>query len=270
MIHEVVSIQVEGSSPDTKLYTYILDNSKDINPNLVRPLILICPGGGYAFTSDREAELLALQFVAKGFHAAVLRYSVAPAVYPTALLELAKSVVYLREHAKEYHIDPDKIVVEGASAGGHLAASYSCFWTKDFISETLKVDKSMFKPNGMMLLYPVITSGEFAHRGSFVNLLGSRYDELVEVMSLENCVNENTPKAFIWHTFTDGAVPVENSLYLVSSLRKNNIPTEFHMYPVGGHGLSLANELTMDSNGGAIQEECQSWIDLALTWMKHL
>lgn len=269
MIHEIIDIQVKGSLPTTKLYTYILDNSEEININRKRPVILICPGGGYSMTSDREAEGLAVRFMAMGYHAVVLRYSCAPAVYPTALLEVAKTVLLLRENAEKWHIDRDKIILQGSSAGGHLAASFGVFWREEFIAETFGTAAEQFRPNGLILSYPVITSGEYAHRESFQNLLGDRYEELVEHMSLENRVTEDTPETFIWHTLTDDCVPVENSFLFVSALKNKKIPVEFHMYPVGGHGLGLADEETACPNGYGIQKECQSWIPLVDTWLKR-
>ena len=105
MIYKKVEIKVEGYQETADLYTYILDNSVEMRPNRKRPVIVICPGGGYTMTSDREAEPIAMQYLARGYHAVILRYSVAPARYPLALLQLAKSVAYLREHAEEFHID---------------------------------------------------------------------------------------------------------------------------------------------------------------------
>lgn len=269
MIHNTYPIQVEGSLPDTKLVTYIQEYSPEIGIDK-RPLILLCPGGGYGMTSDREAEAMALQFLAMGYHAAILRYSCDPAHYPTALLELAASVKLIREHAAEWRIENDKILVQGCSAGGHLAASYGVFWSEDFVAEALGVeDKEILRPNGMILCYPVITSGEFAHKNSFVRLIGDGPAELWEKLSLENQVNANTPKTFIWHTFEDGAVPVENSLMMVSALRKAGISTEFHMYSRGGHGLSLATKLTANPGGGCIQEECATWIGLVKNWLEN-
>lgn len=104
MIYKKVEIKVEGYQETADLYTYILDNSVEMRPNRKRPVIVICPGGGYTMTSDREAEPIAMQYLARGYHAVILRYSVAPARYPLALLQLAKSVAYLREHAEEFHI----------------------------------------------------------------------------------------------------------------------------------------------------------------------
>lgn len=278
MIHLTYQLQVAGSMPDAKLVTYIQDHSEGMAIQK-RPLVLICPGGGYSRTSDREAESIALQFLAMGYHAAVLRYSCAPAKFPTALLELASALVLVRGNAEEWHVDADKIIVQGCSAGGHLAASLGMLWDEDFLADGIGLegpDRELLRPNGMILCYPVITSGEFAHKDSFENLLGyaverselARKEILMEKLSLENQVSEKTPTTFIWHTFEDQTVPVENSLLLVSALRKHGIPTEFHMYSKGEHGLALANHLTESNDGRALQQECTSWINLAHTWME--
>lgn len=271
MIHTEVEINVPGSREGKKLVTYIQEYSKELQTN-ERPLILLCPGGAYSDTSDREAESMAIQFLAMGYHAAVLRYSTAPAKFPTALLELAYSVKLIREHAKEWHVNTNKIIVQGCSAGGHLAASLGMFWDEDFVAEGIGLDAShhtLIRPDGMILCYPVITTGEFAHAFSVQNLIGDR-EELREKLSLEKQVSVKSPKAFIWHTFEDESVMVENSLLLISAMRKAGISTEFHMYPKGQHGLALANQLTVKANGEGVQEECASWIDLAHTWIEHL
>ena len=270
MKNETFQIQVEGSLPETRLITYIQDHYQEIKIES-RPLVLICPGGAYAYTSPREGEAFAMQFLAMGYHAAVLKYSCAPAVFPTSLTELASAMILIRQHAQEWHVDPDKIIVLGCSAGGHLAASLATLWDEDFLAEALKLKKAdhkLLKPDGLILCYPVITAGEFAHRGSFENLLGERETELSGEMSLETRVSEKVPPVFIWHTYTDGSVPVENSLLFVNALRKAGVSTEFHMYPCGGHGLGLANRLTRAGDGSAVQEECTSWIPLVHTWIE--
>ena len=81
-------------------------------------------------------------------------------------------------------------------------------------------------------------------------------------------MTEKVPKAFIWHTFTDGSVPVENSLMFVSALRKAGVKRVFDMFAVGGHGVGLAYRLTENPGGRAIQEECTSWITLVKTWLE--
>ncbi|MCI9336400.1 MAG: alpha/beta hydrolase [Lachnospiraceae bacterium] len=278
MRNEIYKMELAGSMPYAKLVTYIQDESVEMDIP-ARPLVLVCPGGAYAFTSDREAEPLALQFLAMGYHAAVLRYSVAPATFPTSVCELAWSIRLIREHAEEWHVNPSRIIVLGCSAGGHLAASMGVFWNRDFLAKALgaeDADHRQWKPDGMILCYPVITSGEFAHRGSFDNVIGDREAEIsamvgapaLEALSLESQVSADTPPAFLWHTYTDDAVPVENSLMFVNAMRRAGVAAELHIYPVGGHGLSLANRLTQGQGGSAVQKECSSWISLAHTWIE--
>ena len=265
MITDIINLKEKGSEDYARLCLYIQEPSEQIGWQ-EKPLILLCPGGGYEMTSDREAEALALQFMAMGYHAAVLRYSCKPAVYPTALLELAKSMKMIHEHRKEWHIT--KIFVEGCSAGGHLAASLGVFWQEKWLSEAVGTTKEVLKPAGMILSYPVITSGEYAHRGSFENLLAGQYtEEMLERTSLEKQVTPDMPETFLWHTYTDPAVPVENSLLLVGAMKKCNVPVEFHMYPIGGHGLSTADRQTVTPEGECLQSQCQSWLSLAKIWL---
>lgn len=236
--------------------------------NRKTPLVLICPGGGYAMTSNREAEPIALQFSSMGYQAAVLRYSCAPAVYPTALCEVAQSVKLIREHAEDWNVDAEKIIVMGFSAGGHLAASYGVFWNELWLTEKMQCDKQLLKPNGLVLCYPVISSKEeIAHQDSIKNLLGESYPEMKEQVSLEDKVGKHTPKTFLWHTFTDPVVPFWNSFRFAEALGKAGVPMEYHLYPQGGHGLSLANEQTANEEGKGVEKVCQSWVSLLRSWM---
>jgi len=272
MRYENLEIKVEDSQPGSSLRVYLIEPSAEFKYN-ERPLILLCPGGGYEFVSDREAEILALQFMAMGYHTAVLRYSVAPAVFPTALMELAKAMSLIKVNSADWHVKADQIVVLGCSAGGHLAASLGVFWNdKELdIAGRLALRPSDIQPAGLILCYPVITSGEYAHRGSFDALLkGIQTEELLDKVSLEKQVSEDVPPVFIWHTFTDGLVPVENSLRFVSALKAANVSTEFHMYSVGGHGLSIAKESARTPMWNEVQPECQNWVVMAETWLNGL
>lgn len=268
MRNEQIKIQVEGSEKDAYLETYILGNVMDDARNRKAPLVLICPGGGYARTSNREAEPIALQFNSMGYQAAVLRYSCAPAVYPTALCEVAQSVKLIREHAEDWNVDAEKIIVMGFSAGGHLAASYGVFWNEPWLAEKMQCDKKLLEPNGLVLCYPVISSKEeIAHQDSIKNLLGESYPEMKEQVSLEEKVGKHTPKTFLWHTFTDPVVPFWNSFRFAEALGKAGVPMEYHLYPQGGHGLSLANEQTANEEGKGVEKVCQSWVPLLRSWM---
>ena len=264
MLHKI--IEVEGA----KAYTYFWDSSKEMRPLEKRPAIIVCPGGGYKFTSDREAEPIAMQLMAMGYQAIVLRYSVAPVRYPQQLLQLGSLMKHLKENAREYHIDPKKIFVMGFSAGGHLAASYGVFWHKQEPWNQIGLSQKDLKPAGIILSYPVITSGDYAHHDSFHNLLGERYDELKNLMSLEKQVTKYMPPTFIWHTFTDNLVPVENSLFFFYALRREGVEAELHIYPRGAHGLALANYETSNALGGGMQKECESWMGLLKTWLEYM
>ena len=263
--YENAGIQKQPYQPE--LHTYLLEPA---HVPMKRPAVIVCPGGGYGFTSPREGEPVAIQYNAAGYQAFVLWYSVAPDVWPVALLELAYSVAYVRSHAEEWGIDPDKIIVEGFSASGHLAASLATFWNQEFVWKPLGFTKDMVKPNGAILAYPVITSGEYAHRGSFENLLGERYEELLDYVSLEKQAGSQNPPAFIWHTYSDQAVPVENSLFFMEALRKAKVPAELHIFPEGHHGLSLANRETASSLEEKEYTAVQPWMKLSCTWIQGL
>lgn len=270
MIAETFEIQVEGSQPGARLDVYRLEYVKEIGVDK-RPIILMCPGGGYGYTSNREADPLAVHFLSEGCNTAILRYSCSPAVFPTALTELAEAMKIIHAHAAEWHVDTEKIVVQGCSAGGHLAASLGVFWQEEWLAEKAKTTNEILRPAGMLLCYPVITSGEYAHRGSFENLLrGQETEKMLQRTSLEKQVTKDTPKAFIWHTYTDESVPVQNSLLFIEAMAKYKIPVEFHMYPIGGHGLSTAGKMSITADGYGIQEECQSWLPLAKKWLSSL
>lgn len=276
MIYQVLDLgeqfpQLAEGFCDNKptLTSYIIENSNEIDIDRKRPAILICPGGGYSFTSFREAEPVALAFLAKGYSAFALHYSCAPSRYPQQLLEASAAMSYIRENAQRFNIDENKILVCGFSAGGHLAASLATFWNEDFINEKLGIKKGANKPNGLILSYPVITSGEFAHRNSFENLLGDNYDELVSKMSLENQVNPLVPPTFLWHTRDDSTVPVENAMLFSMALRKQNIEFDMHIFNSGYHGLSLSTEIT-SAKKEWVNDEVSVWFEQCVHWIKKI
>lgn len=278
MIHRELDIKidyeklgVDNDGYQATMSLYLPVNSYEIDPNRRRPTVVICPGGAYWYTSDREAEPIALKFAAADFNAVVLRYSIENARFPAALLELSYAVSMLRENAEEWNVDTQKIVVLGFSAGGHLAANFGTLWNRDIVKKALGHKGDENKPNGMILCYPVINSGKYAHRDTFLNFLGEKANdkELLELVSPEKQVNEDTPPAFIWHTFEDNAVPVENSLLMAQALTEKKISTELHIFPKGRHGLSLANEAVYGNYTGEASE-CQVWADMAIRWIKNL
>ncbi|MEN8906266.1 MAG: alpha/beta hydrolase [Clostridiales bacterium] len=268
MIHNEIDIwkgfKYEGEMADDfrpTMTTYMLSGEKK------RGTVLVLPGGGYSHTSPREAEPIAIKFNEAGYHAVVLYYSVAPRRYPQQVLDCARALTIILEKANEWKIDTKKIYVNGFSAGGHLAASISNLYKESWIREQqgVKIGKLVLK--GSILAYPVITGLEFRHEGSFINLLGedATADER-EQLSMEGLVNAQTPPTFIWHTFEDMAVPLENTLLYAMALRKMTIPFELHIYPKGGHGLSLATAETA-IEACHINKQAATWIDLCIGWM---
>ncbi|PHV70306.1 acetylesterase [Sporanaerobium hydrogeniformans] len=262
-------VQAIHDNYQPKLIAYLLESSKEIKLPRKRPAVIVCPGGAYRFKSDREGEPIAMRFLAAGMQAFVLQYSVAPSRYPSALLELAKAVAVVREHASEWDIDPNRIFVCGFSAGGHLCASLGTLWNEPFLKDSLGTEEKMWKPNGMILCYPVITTGEYTHEESCQLLLGPEAtSEARKSLSLETRVTKETIPCFIWHTAEDTAVPVENALLLTMALRKHSVPFELHIYEIGEHGLALCDETTMDIPE-QVQPDNANWIQLAIQWIRR-
>lgn len=253
---------------EPSLTAYCPDNSEEIDKNARRVSVLICPGGGYSMVSFREAEPVALAFAAMGYNAFVLNYECEPVRYPQALLEVSAAMALIRSKADLLNVDVNKIAVCGFSAGGHLAASLGTLWDEPFLRETLGFERGANRPNAMILGYPVISSGKYAHQGSFDALLGNdATPEMLKNLSLETRVSKKTPPAFIWHTFEDDTVPVENSLDFARALRENSVPFELHIFPWGGHGLSLCNKIT-SAYKGQLNQHCANWMPLCNEWLE--
>ena len=270
MIYKTISLYLDR--PHITLTTYVSEISPELR-NLKKKAVLVLPGGGYYITSDREAEPVAKAFFAAGMNAFVLRYSVKEeAVGYAPLLDAATAMKYIRDHADEYNIDENQIVVCGFSAGGHLAASLGTLWRLDIISKTLGCKNSYVKPDGMILGYPVITSGEKGHKGSILKLADAENtppsQEELDRFSIEKQVDYDTCPAFIWHTGEDSGVPVENSLYLCEALSAHKIMYELHVFPYGEHGLSIATEETAP-NDQMIMPYVGRWVDMAIKWLNE-
>ena len=261
--YEKAGLNPSGFSPD--LIPYTLNFSPELN-HRKRPAVIICPGGGYDFLSDRENQAVAMRFASYGINAFVLKYSV-KSPFPAAALELACAVKHVRENAEKYDIDPNAVLICGFSAGGHLCASLGTLY--DSYLKKYFDNISLIKPDGMILSYPVITSGKYRHDGSIKSILGENPpQEILNLVSLENQVTKTTPKTFIWHNADDKTVPVENTIYFVKALSENGITFECHIFPYGGHGLALADESTA-KHEAHINYTCAKWFDLALEWVKR-
>lgn len=270
MKYDKIELKVPGQQTGAALLTVYLLDSISVAPGRLRPMVIVVPGGGYSRCSDRESEPVAMKYLAMGYDACILNYSVSPNRYPTALRELALAVAVIRGHAAEWRIKSDGIFVCGFSAGGHLACSLGTFWDQQEVYEPIGCRPEEVRPDGLILCYPVITSGEFCHAGSFVELLGEAADEkLRSRVSLENQISSRMPPVFLWHTVTDQSVPVENSLLLAAALQRARVSFEMHLYPSGCHGLALASEETGGSEERLVEPCCQTWISLVQSWIEN-
>lgn len=236
----------------------------NITPYLLQdtyaPCVIVCPGGGYAGKADHEGKPIAQWLNSIGYHAFVLDYRVYPYKQPAPQLDLQRAIRHVRYYSEKYNIRKDAVGVIGFSAGGHLVASVSVFFDYG-CSDGDEVDKESCRPDFTIPCYPVIDMESFGHQGSVDNLLGKDASpELKEKFSLHKHVSEETPPAFIWHTYDDGAVPVRNSIEYARALELHGVGCSLHIYPHGQHGLGLA----------ADSEDVGTWTKLCECWLKYI
>jgi acetyl esterase/lipase len=223
--------------------------------------VIICPGGSYINLSiDKEGYAVAKEFNKIGVTAFVLKYrlpSDAIMVDKTIgpLQDAQMAILIIRTRAKEWGINPSKIGIMGFSAGGHLASTTGTHFDKPVIT---RKDTTSVRPDFMMLMYPVITFGDQAHKGSKNNLLGlTPTPEMIALYSNENQVSANTPLTFIVQAEDDKTVPIQNSLLFYEALLKAKVPVEMHLYQAGGHGFGLNNPKSKEK----WFDWCKSWMD---------
>lgn len=253
---------------DATVEIYLPYNMTEMNrQNRKRPCMIVCPGGGYAMCSQREAEPIAVQFLTEGFNVFTITYSTAPHRFPTQMLEVAALMELIYKNADEWNCDTEKIAIIGFSAGGHLAAHYSTMFDCKEVREFFPESRSV---NASVLCYPVITADpNGGHMGSFDNLLGKteRTEEEINYFSCDRNVKPTTPPAFLWHTASDNCVPVANSLLYAKALSENKVPFELHIYPVGAHGLSTCDANTLDGVD-KYTDHANAWLDSVRKWLK--
>ncbi len=264
--------------------------------NRTRPAMLIIPGGGYCVVSPTESRLVADKFYAAGYHTFILTYTtscsdmrdflklpIAPLGHQP-LLDLSRAISCIRLHCGIWHVDPSHIAACGFSAGAHLTGSLAVHFGQEFLQRDTASYLSEFyppdtgvstydipdpcscgnptpalnRPDAVILSYPVITTdSRFWHEGSIKSLTGQTpANSDLAFYSLEKQVTSQTPPVFLWHTVTDDAVPVENSLLFFNACRKEKIPCELHLFPEGAHGLSTADEAWQNGNYGEGSELC--------------
>lgn len=240
---------------------YVQENQGHMIPGVV-----ICPGGGYHIVSEREAEPVAKEYFAAGYQVFVLTYSVGVrAKNFEPLCQLATTMAHIRANAEEFCVDKDKIAVCGFSAGGHLAGSLGTLYNEEkFLQEWKRTDN--IRPDAMILCYPVILADEYAHKASIKNVSGAEVgSEEYQWFSLEKHVDEMTPPTFLWHTASDGAVPVQNSLCMANALSLAKVPVELHVFPEGNHGMSVCT-----SEVGNEDLYVGRWVEWSITWLSKI
>ena len=252
---KMINITIPGHE-DATLEGYILDCEISLGQDMDRPAIVICPGGGYLYCSPREGEPVALAYAAKGIHAFVLRYSTGRAAAGfTPLEEMDFAIGYIREHAKEWHIDPEKILTCGFSAGGHLALAAGVMGKN--------------RPNGMVLCYPATSMPNMPGADMMLKLLMGKNqvtDEDAEKLELISKVDKNAPPVFLVATAEDmltgfGALPLAKRY---SDMR---LGYELHIFQHGPHGYSLANEASADGSTQVLNSSYAKWLDMSVSWI---
>ncbi len=235
MIKEFVTLSEERK---VTLTCYLEETKGEFGAVDQRPAVLILPGGGYHFCSDREADPVAFPYLRAGYHAFILRYSLNDqAVWPRPLEDYEEAMSLIRANADIWHVVPDRIAVIGFSAGGHLAA---CAATM-----------SRNRPNAAILGYAVI-DGPCAK------------DYLASAPDVPSRVDGDTCPCFVFATRTDNLVPVENSVHLIDALCRNDIAFESHIYSNGGHGLTTGEE---GLNYGAFSGRYPKWVEDSISWL---
>ena len=225
--------------------------------------VVVFPGGGYVHLAmGKEGYKVARWFNSMGIAAFVVKYRLGMRYHhPSQLMDGKRAMQMVRKNAQQWHVDPDRIGIMGFSAGGHLASSVGTHFDTGYPNASDSLNKYSSRPDFMILIYPVITmKKDFTHIGSRRHLLGEDPDSnLVQKMSNETQVTDQTPPTFLVHTSNDGGVPVFNSVQFYKALRNAGVPAEMHLYEDGPHGFGLADQYDLLSG----------WPDLCKNWLEH-
>jgi acetyl esterase/lipase len=223
--------------------------------------VVVCPGGGYLHLAmDHEGEQVARWLNSLGVEAFVLKYRLGPKYHhPVELGDAQRAIRTVRARAAEFRVMPDRVGIMGFSAGGHLASTAGTHFDAGKASDADPTERVGSRPDFLILGYPVISFGPYAHKGSPRALLGDNPDpKLVESLSNELQVTAQTPPTFLFHTTEDKTVPVENSVLFYLALRKAGVPAEMHIYERGPHGVGLA----------ATDEALSTWPGRLADWLR--
>ncbi len=276
--------QIERKGMDGGYLTsYVPAVYTEVRPK-THPAILVIPGGGYGFVSEREGEPVALAFLAKGYAAFTLKYTVSDKpyhemlargkmdermVFPGPLVEAVMAMAYIRKNAEEFRVDPEHVAAAGFSAGGHLTGMLATLSFHSSVRAVLGDVAKLGRPDAVILSYAVLTTEKgFTHEGTSDTISGAN-EKTRAFLSLETRVTEESAPAFIWHTAEDDCVPVESAFRMAMAYRNAGVPFELHVFEKGWHGTSVVNAHTMINDG---EEEkighLSAWHNLAETWLK--
>jgi len=249
------------------LTAYVPRTPEKVSARRLRPAVLILPGGGYAYTSEREAEPVALRFLVRGYAAFVLEYSCAPHRFPVALREAAMAMSYIRQNGDRFGVDPGMVAAMGFSAGGHLCGLLGMLYDSPEVSDI--GPSELLRPDVLGLNYPVAVSWGRTHEGSFQNLTGEDV-ALRSRLSLEKLARPDMPPVFLWHTRNDASVPCRNSLILAQALEEAGVDFAMHIYRRGRHGLSTADEMVYPAwDLPEISGDVLDWLDAEMGFFRE-
>lgn len=241
---------------DASLEGYVLDCELTLGQEQERPAIIVCPGGGYLYCSPREAEPVALSYAARGIHAFILRYSTGRNAGGFAPLEEASwAIGLLREKAGEWNIAPDKILICGFSAGGHVALAAGLMGEN--------------RPNGMILGYPAVTIPNMPGADFMLKLLAGKdtvTDQDAEALNLLTKIDKSAPPVFLVATAEDFLTP-SGAMAVAKKYSDLGLGYELHVFQHGPHGLSLATDVTADGSAQVLNAAFSSWQDLSVSWL---
>lgn len=265
---------------------YLQEPSDEIDPKRKFPTMVVVPGGAYMWTSDREGEVIALEFLAKGYHAIVVNYSteglaafkdeqnlpVNPvSVFPNPLIELAEAIALIRENAEEWSVDSNRISVVGFSAGGNLTALLGVYWHEAWLEKKVGKSKELYRPNFLGIAYAPVDFVDIHKEESLINLalLGKLKVSVEERKKISPVyhVSKNMPHSFIWHTGEDPLVSPKNALVLALKMQEVGVPFELHLYEKGIHGVALADSRTSRKENQS-NKQASTWVSLFLGWLQ--
>lgn len=258
-----------GTDGRVYLQSYALDRYSG-QDGMLRPAILVLPGGGYSHCSTSSAEPVALTWAARGYSCFVLYYScMEHAVYEALAAEAGWAIKTIRDHAEEFHIDPDKLAVMGFSAGASFGGMIATQWHLPEFVAGLDCDNEYLRPNAAVLGYGPYDL-ELLRQEQAEAPLGEQGKILTDLdphLGVCDYVDERTAPIFMMHCRFDEVVDVRHSLRLADALTAKDRPFELMLFQSGVHGLGVNNKTNV-RRGRPIDTSVERWVEQADIWMQ--